>query len=63
MHHCKVSMDLEFCLSEQQFSLDILVIKLSELFHSRAFCQILRLFEKGAEKDRQALLERTRRPR
>ena len=43
MHHCKVSMDLEFCLSEQQFSLDILVIKLSELFHSRAFCQILRL--------------------
>ena len=36
-------MDLEFCLSGQQFSLDILVIKLSELFHSRDFCQILRL--------------------
>lgn len=43
MHRCKVSMDLEFCLSEQQFSLDILVIKLSELFQSKAFCQILRL--------------------
>ena len=35
--HCKLSMNLEFCLSEQHFSLDILVIKLSELFHSKAF--------------------------
>lgn len=43
MHHCKVSMDLEFCLSEQQFSLYILVVKLSELFQSKAFVRILRL--------------------
>ena len=38
MHYCKVSMGLQFYLLEQQFSLDILVIKLSEQFHSRAFC-------------------------
>ena len=34
-------MDLQFCLSEQHFSLDIVVVKLSELFQSKAFCQIL----------------------
>ena len=43
MHHCKVSMDLEFYLSEQQFSLDILAGKLSDLFQSKALCRILRL--------------------
>ena len=40
---CKVSMDLQFCLSEEHFSLDILVLKLAELFEAKAFAQILRL--------------------
>ena len=31
-------MDLQFCLLEQHFSLDILAIKLLELFQSKAFC-------------------------
>lgn len=35
MHHCKDNMDLQFFLSEQQFSIDILVIKLSVLFYQR----------------------------
>ena len=35
-------MDLQFCLLEQQFSLAILVIKLPEMFQSKAFSQILR---------------------
>ena len=43
MHYCKVSMGLQFYLSEQQFSLYILVVKLSELFQSKAFVRILRL--------------------
>lgn len=41
--HYKVSMDLQFCLSEEQFSLDILVQKLSELFMQKAFVNILQL--------------------
>lgn len=40
---CKVSMDLQFCLSEKQFSLDILVMKLAMLFEERCYSQILRL--------------------
>ena len=40
---CKFSMDLQFCLSEEHFSLDILALKLSELFEAKAFAQILRL--------------------
>ena len=40
---CKVSMDLQFCMSEEHFSLDILVLKIAELFEAKAFAQILRL--------------------
>ena len=40
----KISMDLQFCLSEEHFfSLDILVLKLVELFEAKAFAQILLL--------------------
>lgn len=39
----KISMDLSFCLSENGFSLDELVIKLADVFERRAFAELLRL--------------------
>lgn len=40
---CKLSMDLEFFISEEKFSLDFFVVKLAELYEKKAFAQIIRL--------------------
>ena len=39
---CKVSMELQFYMSEEHFSLDIQTLKLAELLEAKAFAQILR---------------------
>jgi hypothetical protein len=39
----KITLDLQYCLSDNGFSLDELILKLSELFRNKAFNEILKL--------------------
>ncbi|MCF6175810.1 MAG: hypothetical protein L3J71_08590 [Victivallaceae bacterium] len=39
----KVTLDLSYCLAENGFSLDELIVKLSDLFKKKAFSELLKL--------------------
>ncbi len=45
----KVTLDLSYCLAENGFSLDELILKLSDLFHKKAFSEILKLIMQSCQ--------------
>jgi hypothetical protein len=45
----KITLDLSYCLAETGFSLDELIVKLSDLFKKKAFSELLKLILQGSK--------------